>query len=263
MPTVPLDRSADLHMHTRYSDGSASPEQMVETALARGLTRMAITDHMPLPYATRYAMPYPRLEAYRRELRELQQRYAGRIEILMGLELEWLPDQRRWVERIAAMDWDLCIGSVHGVVSHGGHHMVNGTRQEFDTALAEVFGGNVRRFATCYFEHLQQMLTAGVAHAVGHLDVFAKHNRQGQLFDPADGWYRELVEQTVQLVARHTLAVEVNTGGLDHPVASAYPAREIVAGCRQAGIAMWLASDAHHTHHIGRHFEGIEGGRMP
>jgi len=36
---------ADLHVHTNYSDGTFSPEKVVETALGLGLKVIAITDH--------------------------------------------------------------------------------------------------------------------------------------------------------------------------------------------------------------------------
>ena len=36
---------SDLHMHTFYSDGKASPEEMVLAAVRLGLKRIAITDH--------------------------------------------------------------------------------------------------------------------------------------------------------------------------------------------------------------------------
>lgn len=37
--------SSDLHMHTTYSDGRLTPEELVDAAKAAGLTYMAITDH--------------------------------------------------------------------------------------------------------------------------------------------------------------------------------------------------------------------------
>lgn len=40
-----LERFADLHIHTTYSDSTASPEQVVEDALRAGLSAIAITDH--------------------------------------------------------------------------------------------------------------------------------------------------------------------------------------------------------------------------
>lgn len=39
------DRTADLHLHTRFSDGTDSPERVVELAREAGLSAIAITDH--------------------------------------------------------------------------------------------------------------------------------------------------------------------------------------------------------------------------
>ena len=42
---MPLPKTADLHLHTFYSDGTDAPERVVELAHASGLTAIAITDH--------------------------------------------------------------------------------------------------------------------------------------------------------------------------------------------------------------------------
>lgn len=42
----------DLHAHTTRSDGNDTPEQIIESALARGLTALAITDHDITPPET-------------------------------------------------------------------------------------------------------------------------------------------------------------------------------------------------------------------
>ncbi|MBI3320968.1 MAG: PHP domain-containing protein [Candidatus Omnitrophica bacterium] len=39
------DRTADLHLHTTFSDGTDSPERVVELAHQAGLAAIAITDH--------------------------------------------------------------------------------------------------------------------------------------------------------------------------------------------------------------------------
>jgi predicted metal-dependent phosphoesterase TrpH len=36
---------ADLHLHTRYSDGTYTPEELVRQAKRQGLALIALTDH--------------------------------------------------------------------------------------------------------------------------------------------------------------------------------------------------------------------------
>ncbi len=61
-PSV-VTRVADLHLHTRFSDGTDEPERVVELARAAGLTTLAITDHdnteaiaLAAPVAYRYGL---------------------------------------------------------------------------------------------------------------------------------------------------------------------------------------------------------------
>jgi predicted metal-dependent phosphoesterase TrpH len=42
---MPPPKTADLHLHTFYSDGTDAPERVVELAQAAGLAAIAITDH--------------------------------------------------------------------------------------------------------------------------------------------------------------------------------------------------------------------------
>lgn len=45
MSTVPIERCADLHLHTFFSDGTFSPEELVAQAQRQSLQAMALTDH--------------------------------------------------------------------------------------------------------------------------------------------------------------------------------------------------------------------------
>lgn len=62
--------SVDLHLHTYYSDGSWSPKELVEKAIALKLTHIAITDH-----DTVAAIEPAQIVA------------QGRIEIIAGVEI--------------------------------------------------------------------------------------------------------------------------------------------------------------------------------
>lgn len=57
-------RKADLHLHTRWTDGTVSPKKMVELAVSTGIDAIAITDHntsvpsdIAIDYATQNNLP--------------------------------------------------------------------------------------------------------------------------------------------------------------------------------------------------------------
>lgn len=57
-------KKADLHLHTTWSDGGISPEEMVDTAVSAGMDAIAITDHdvvtssdLAMNYAQRNNLP--------------------------------------------------------------------------------------------------------------------------------------------------------------------------------------------------------------
>lgn len=89
LPSIPelvsVDNvTTDWHMHTTFSDGSASPREMMAAAYARGLTEIGITDHS---YPT-----FRRFEEsahYTQALRIWASRQAG-LSVHVGLEVDIL-----------------------------------------------------------------------------------------------------------------------------------------------------------------------------
>lgn len=68
----------DYHMHTTYSDGENSPEEMISAAVSMGLKRIAITDHV--------WKSSDWTEEYVNEILRLRTKYKRRIEIMIGFE---------------------------------------------------------------------------------------------------------------------------------------------------------------------------------
>lgn len=55
------DKSADLHVHTNFSDSTLSPEEVIKTAAAKHLSCIAVTDHdsvAAVPLCMEYAKNY-------------------------------------------------------------------------------------------------------------------------------------------------------------------------------------------------------------
>ena len=83
----------DLQMHSEYSDGGDTLEEIVEGAIARGWKYCAVTDHSyGLPIAG--GVPMDKLKRQHREIDAINKKYKGRFRLLKGIEANILADGR-------------------------------------------------------------------------------------------------------------------------------------------------------------------------
>ena len=76
---------ADLQMHSDWSDGSQTLEDIIQTGISRGYTHSAVTDHSyGLPIAG--GLPMVKVAQQHREIDALNAKYAGRFRLLKGIE---------------------------------------------------------------------------------------------------------------------------------------------------------------------------------
>ena len=87
---------ANYHTHTtRCNHAVGTEREYVENALAMGLMVLGFSDHTPYifpgEYYSHFRMKLHQLEDYVDSVLALRKEYAGRIEIPLGLELEYYP----------------------------------------------------------------------------------------------------------------------------------------------------------------------------
>jgi DNA polymerase (family 10) len=105
------DIRGDLQMHTKYTDGQQTIEEMAEACRARGYQYLAITDHTK---AVRVAGGLDAAE-FRRQFREidrLRSRFDGLL-ILKGAEVDILEDGRLDLDEATLAELDVVVVSVH------------------------------------------------------------------------------------------------------------------------------------------------------
>ena len=79
------DYLADLQMHSDWSDGSQTLEDIIATGISRGYTHSAVTDHSyGLPIAG--GLPMDKVVEQHRQIDALNAKYAGRFRLLKGIE---------------------------------------------------------------------------------------------------------------------------------------------------------------------------------
>jgi DNA polymerase (family 10) len=107
----PQDIKGDLHVHSNWSDGKCSIEEMALMAKSFGYEYIAITDHSP---SARIAngLSVERLYEKKEELESVRKKVKG-IRVLMGSEVDILNDGSLDYPDSVLKDLDVVIASVH------------------------------------------------------------------------------------------------------------------------------------------------------
>ncbi|HEU4868189.1 MAG TPA: DNA polymerase/3'-5' exonuclease PolX [Actinomycetota bacterium] len=104
------DIQGDLHMHTRYSDGSTTVREMARTAMGLGRSYIAITDHLDA-WVKSHSPDTVKLQA--EEIARANEEFGGRITILQGVEVDIGPEGTLALPDSILDRVDLVIASIH------------------------------------------------------------------------------------------------------------------------------------------------------
>ena len=110
----------DYHHHSASSVDSITPmADICATAIQRGITEIAFTEHMDfIPEEANTG--YFDYDAYMRSIAACRSRFADRLTVLAGVEIDYCPD---FEAEIAAWrtgkEFDFIVGSVHYIRGSG------------------------------------------------------------------------------------------------------------------------------------------------
>ena len=95
---------ANYHTHTyRCNHAQGTEEEYVISALERGMDVLGFSDHTPYPDDNHGRMAYADLPVHFAEVDRLKRKYASRLIIRKGLEIEYLPRYRDFYEELLAV----------------------------------------------------------------------------------------------------------------------------------------------------------------
>lgn len=236
----------DLHMHTVFSDGKNTPEEMVEEAIRRGLDTVGISDHSHLDPC---GMSTEANVRYRAEMARLKEKYAGRIRVLCGLERDFISDDFQ--------DYDYVIGSVHLLTMPDGHHVsVDWTAEKQREGVEKYFGGDWYAFVEDYYATEARVAEVTRCDIIGHFDLVTKFIEQEPCFDVRHPRYVKAWQDAADILLKTGKPFEINTGAMSRGYrTSPYPSKEIRDYIRAHGGKLILSSDSHRKDTIAYRFE--------
>lgn len=249
----------NYHGHLHYCDGKETADAYAEAALSAGMLACGFSSHAPLPYPISWTMPQESLTAYAEEIEASKAKYAAKLEIYRGLEVDYVPGQAGPShQRLKDARLDYTIGSVHLVdfFADGRPWEIDGPHRHFLDGLNQIFHRDIQAAVERYFALTRKMIEEDPPDVIGHLDKIKMQNEDGTLFSDQAVWYQEAVEATLQLIARKGLIVEVNTRGIyKKKTTETYPSPAILGRMKALDIPIMINSDAHHPRELDACFE--------
>ena len=173
------------------------------------------------------------LPGYVEEVRALREEFAGRIDVLLGLEADYAEGHEAALEEILrAHDWDVVLGSVHWV--SGDWIDAPGSGE------APRGRGHGHPLARVLPAPREGRGDSGLFDVLTHFDLPKKF---GHRMPPDAGGRRGRGRRTPRAGAG--VAIEVSSAGLRKAVGEEYPAPPLLRSLVGAGVPIVFSSDAH------------------
>lgn len=232
-----MDPLSNVHTHTTYSDGENTMAEYIDCAIGKGFLSLGFSDHSPTGFDLSYCMASGAVERYFADFYALREKYADRIELLIGIELDYYTDP------LDLSRFDYTIGSVHYVVSGGTYYPVDDSQKACLDAIRNGFGGDGIAFAKTYYRNICGYLEHGSFDVLGHFDLPTKFD----LFDETDAGYRRAALEAAECAASRGVLIEVNTGSIARGVKNGhpYPSDFLLQYFYEKHCPIILGADAH------------------
>lgn len=241
----------DSHSHSENSpDGNHSITFMVETAIAKGVQGLAITDHCESDY-------FEEQEVEKRMLQSALDTAMARaafgkgVVLTLGVEIA----QPRYNQAAAEgllekYDFDFVIGSLHRLVY-----------ESFDFSRADytnVDDKKLDEYMLKYFEELIDLINWGDFDVIGHIGFPLRCVKPRGRVDVELERYKEPIDEVLRHAAQAGKGIEVNTRDLATSLKCTLPPAWVLKRFRElGGEIVTIGSDAHSVEDLG---EGIRDG---
>lgn len=251
--------TTDTHTHTNFStDSDAFAEQMIDTAIDKGLKIYTVTDHMDYDNH-HYQVPSAITEGIKKEdfildtpsyfdvLSSLKNEYQSKIDLRIGVEYGLQPHLNDVLSDYASKyAFDMIIGSVHEV---------NGVDPYYDEFLADKSA--LEAYHLYFRTEAELSKSFDAFDTFGHIDYGLRyhHDKLSNFKFSYSDFYDELDELLKSLITKGK-GVELNTNTFTYFDKGHSPMIEILKRYRElGGEIVTVGSDAHKCENIAKHFD--------
>lgn len=235
---------ADYHTHTKYSfDSKESPEALCKKAIERGVSSIAITDHYDCDYEE-YEYPAPfDAEERKRVIFELKDKYAGKLDVIHGIELGQPHSRPEIAKKILSEgQFEFVIGSLHNIRKLPDFYYFDYTK---------VKGNVLRSMIKKMLSELCEVATFGEVDTLAHITYPCRYIKAaGECFDFAE-YYSEF-DKLYSILIKNNISLEINTSTVWKGYGFTMPSEELIKLYYECGGRLiTVGSDAHSADNVG------------
>jgi DNA polymerase (family 10) len=133
------DLKGILHVHSTWSDGLATIEEMAEAAMALDMSYLGLCDHSKAAAYARGLDEARFLDQFA-EIDDWNARHGGRCSILKGVEVDILPDGRLDFDDDVLARFDLVVASIHSRFNLGAEEQTERLLRALDCPYVDMLG---------------------------------------------------------------------------------------------------------------------------
>lgn len=263
----------DGHTHTRYCyHGSSEKQELyIDRAIELGFDRYTLSEHSPLPNGwindlslfEKLAMPIDELPKYIEFARKMKNLYENKIEITIGLEMDFLPGQLDFTENMLQeyhKHLEDVVYSVHYLPGIGGMRCIDNSVEDFSEYILGYYGG-MENVVDAYYDQVEAAIAWAAKLAmrtrIGHINLIEKFSKVLPAIDEEQLIKR--LEGIIPLLTKANVGIDVNTAGLRvSTCGKPYVPKWFLSKCKHQGVECIYGSDAHKPEHVGTGWEWFE-----
>lgn len=242
---------SNYHSHCDFCDGRSFPEDFVKFAIRNGFRAYGFSSHSPLPFETFWNMSKEDMNEYLAEIRRLKEKYADKLEIYCGLEIDFLDKTyNASIPYFQELPLDYRISSIHYLplqmpLEEENMMCIDGSYDAFKISTEEYYGGDIRKVVRHFYQSSCEMVEAGGFDVVGHLDKIYMNGQRFPGFSLDAEWYKKEFFNCLDLIQEKGLMVEVNTKNYVKK-RELFPHQVFLKCLKERNIPVMVNSDCHY-----------------
>ena len=259
----------DSHIHTHYSHGSSEVFEVIEYAIEQGMTNIGFSEHYHYKFFKDLGLPTiqgcpvdgispERFKLYHKSVERAKKYYKNKINIRLGVEVDYLEDKKEALKKSLNeqpflndykeknpkrhYDFDFIMGATHFI----------GSPLKYFSDY-EHKGNNW--MIDAYFTAIKDCIKSKLFDIIAHPDLIKF------FVDKKEKDYLHYLEEIVDLLDKHKMAVDVNTDYMKSSKTGLVdkerimPSPKMLKMCHEKNIPLVLGSDAHRSEKIANNFQ--------